>query len=343
MDNYFIELGGSREGVFRRNYYIRKDEEVMEKIESFVENYNNQDVYYSLFSSSTEDVDNSLLYAPFYLDLDINIECEEDFEKVRKDTIISISFLSSQLKIPEEMIKIFFSGSKGFHVIIDPVILGIEPDKDLNEKFKEVAVVINKNTPYKSVDTRIYDKKRLFRFSNSINSKTDLYKVPMTLDILRSITLSELEEYASEPKEMDIFEEPRLIEEAKKGFSKILMSQKLAKSKKKKVVPVELPTSRRKVLPCVKQILKDGVGKGSRNNTSVALASSLFQSGIKQEEIIEHLLNWNESNDPPLPEREITSTVKSAYSLIKSGRGYGCTFFNESDLCLGEKCELYKK
>jgi len=68
--------------------------------------------------------------------------------------------------------------------------------------------------------------------------------------------------------------------------------------------------------PSVSNNLKElykGVSKGQRNETLTRLVGSWVSDGLSFEECLENALLWNEKNDPPLPEKEVTSTVKSIF------------------------------
>ena len=55
--------------------------------------------------------------------------------------------------------------------------------------------------------------------------------------------------------------------------------------------------------------------KGNRNNSTVALANSLFQVGKEYNEVLEIISYWNATkNEDPLDESEIRTTVQSAYN-----------------------------
>ncbi|PTY93094.1 primase C-terminal domain-containing protein [Heyndrickxia sporothermodurans] len=344
MEGYLIELGGVQKGYFRRNHYTPIDDTFDDEVIEYLEATKNTDVYYSVYTYENEDIDNCHIYAPLYFDLDLEFENNADFRKIIRDALLVVSYLEDEFGIPEDLIQIYFSGSKGFHILVEPEVFGIKPSTDLNMQFKKIAQEVNKNTLFHSIDTKIYDRRRLFRFPNSINGKTGLYKVPITMDDLRTMDYEKIQEYASEPREVEIAE-PRLVETARKKFKQILLVNKLkdAKRRNKNKSKVSISTERKDLLPCVKKILNEGAAKGSRNNTCVAIASSMLQSGMTQTEVIDELLTWNEKNDPPLPEREILTTAKSAYSLVQSGRGYGCTFYQEHDYCVGKTCPLFKK
>lgn len=57
-----------------------------------------------------------------------------------------------------------------------------------------------------------------------------------------------------------------------------------------------------------------GVSEGKRNVSLTRIAGSLFADGLSYDEVLNVLLRINECNSPPLPEREVTSIVKSIYS-----------------------------
>ena len=99
---------------------------------------------------------------------------------------------------------------------------------------------------------------------------------------------------------------------------------------------------RKELLPCVQYILNQGCTKGNRNNTTVALANSLFQIGKTYEEVLEIIIYWNsEKNDEPLDRAEINTTVRSAYNNAKNGIFYGCGAFKDLDVCI-KGCPIHK-
>ena len=99
---------------------------------------------------------------------------------------------------------------------------------------------------------------------------------------------------------------------------------------------------KRELLPCVQYILKNGCSKGQRNNTTVALANSLFQVGKDFDEVLEIITYWNATkNEDPLDQAEIRTTVMSAYNNAKQNRFYGCTIFRDLDVCV-KGCPIHK-
>lgn len=54
-----------------------------------------------------------------------------------------------------------------------------------------------------------------------------------------------------------------------------------------------------------------GVSEGGRNDTCARLAGYFFNKGMSTDIVETLLMEWNERNDPPLPAREVRSTIKS--------------------------------
>lgn len=54
-----------------------------------------------------------------------------------------------------------------------------------------------------------------------------------------------------------------------------------------------------------------GVGEGGRNDACARLAGYFFKKGMERDIVEALLLDWNERNDPPMPAREVRTTVAS--------------------------------
>lgn len=341
MEGFITEFGGSKNGFFKRNIYKKRDENFADGVEKFLKEFNNTDAYYGVYNYENSNVETCALYGSLYIDLDLDIEDEDSFHKVKTDAVMTVQYFQTYFKIPMDMLQVYFSGNKGFHVVVPAEILGLTPNVDLNVIYKAIAVNIKEEIEATTIDTRIYDRKRLFRMPNSVNGKTGLYKVPVPIDMLWGCTLDTMKKWASKPREIH-FADPLPLYYSVVRFRSIC--DKLAKSKEKTANREKkefvIPTTPKSLLPCVKKILTTGAAKGQRNNTTVALASSLLQSGKQLKETIEVLEEWNELNDPPLDENELHTTAVSAYSMLKSGKTYGCGVFKDIGMCIGKECKL---
>ena len=330
-----IEMGGTKNGFFTRNYFID-----INQLSQNIKNYDG-DVYSTIYRYDSKDQNTANFIAPLYLDLDID-DIEHNFSKIKQDLALVLRRLKTVFYLSDKDIELYFSGSKGFHILVNHNIFGFEPGRDINKQYKKVAVELKTYTVNKTVDTKIYDNKRLFRVPNTINHKTGLYKVPVSYEKVKSMeSYDELKAYASKPK----IAKPYIYKynhKAREAFDALI--EKIDAEEKAKIntkLAKEF-IQKRELLPCVQYILKNGCAKGQRNNTTVALANSLFQVGKDFDEVLEIITYWNkEKNEDPLDQAEIRTTVMSAYNNAKQNRFYGCTVFRDLDVCV-KGCPIHK-
>lgn len=338
---WYIEMGGmyniKGQKIFGRKIFVHPDKraEIRNK-------FNNTDVYATVLSYDKENQNESNLYGPMYLDLDLNIETESDYKILKSDLCKIVAYLDVNYGIPTNYIKFYFTGKKGFHLIIEPEVFGIMPDNNLNVYFKEIAKELNRATTTQLIDTKIYDKKRLLRLPNSINSKTGLYKVPVTYEQINKMSFEDMKQYASINKPI-IKVQVAPCEKAINRYKEIKDLVNKPKQKQKNTNIKVRPINDIKPPSCIFGILDNGAQEGNRNNTTIILASSFFQNGASYQDTLDLVMRWNElRNDPCLPESEIVTTVASAYQQVKAGRRYGCNSIKEFGLCIGGGCELFK-
>ena len=330
-----IEMGGTKNGFFTRNYFID-----INQLSQNIKNYDG-DVYSTIYRYDSKDQNTANFIAPLYLDLDID-DIEHNFSKIKQDLALVLRRLKTVFYLSDKDIELYFSGSKGFHILVNHNIFGFEPGRDINKQYKKIAVELKTYTVNKTVDTKIYDNKRLFRVPNTINHKTGLYKVPVSYEKVKSMeSYDELKAYASKPK----IAKPCIYKynhKAREAFDELI--EKIDAEEKAKIntkLAKEF-IQKRELLPCVQYILKNGCAKGQRNNTTVALANSLFQVGKDFDEVLEIITYWNkEKNEDPLDQAEIRTTVMSAYNNAKQNRFYGCTVFRDLDVCV-KGCPIHK-
>lgn len=340
---WYVEMGGTyiinSQKVFGRKIYttIDKKSEMRKK-------FNNTDVYATVFQYNNEDQNQSDLFGPMYLDLDMEFHNDNEYSKLKADLTRIVTYLNLQYGIPTKYIKFYFTGKKGFHLIIPAKVFNIKPDKNLNVYFKSIAKELSENTIMPIIDLKIYDNKRLFRLPNSINGKTGLYKVPITYENILNFSYEEIREYASEPKNLDTVE-VTLIDKAVNKLNEIKTALKEAEIKKAKSrkIPTNVDISKVKFPSCIKEIFNTGCAEGNRNNTTIILASAFFQQGVSYDDTFTMINKWNsEKNDPALSDMEIQTTVMSAYQQVQAGRRYGCSSIRDAGLCVGKECKIYK-
>ena len=336
QDCNIIEIGyvanTNTERVFKRNVYIHINEYF-----EYIKNLPCTDTYVSAYVYSNEKVEDAELYGNLYLDFDD----ANNFNNAKEDVIHTLSFFKIVYKIPSDQIKIYFSGHKGFHLIVPKEILGVQPDKNLNNFFKTIAEQIKTFSIHKTVDLKIYDNKRLFRIPNSINSATNLYKIILTPNELFSLNEEQIKELAKQPRFINLPLRLTLNPTANNQYLQaIKLYEQQAKEQNKKSKNYRHKKTLNIVPECITNILEEGAEEGCRNITIACLASFYKESGKTLEEIIDLIGQWNSKNSKPTPYREMCTTIKSIFFGNKT---YGCSTLQTITHCNKSQCELLKQ
>ncbi|MDK2600642.1 hypothetical protein QO179_24420 [Bacillus stercoris] len=302
-------------------------------VQEYRKKNHNTGIYLSAYVYDSQDVKEANLYADFYLDFD----AEDDFEKARQDALASVTYLKQKsYNIPEAMIRIYFSGKKGIHLVVPAVAFGVEPDKHLNEYYKVMAQSISEETKNGTLDLKIYDRRRLFRIANSRHADTGLYKIPLTYFELVMMSVDEIKELATMPRAVK-YEKGYEITRAKQEYGRNIekwsnrFGMKFNNSKKFSAKPLDFTPA------CIQELIDQGPVKGQRNNTAAALTSFWKKQGCTEQKTWDNLVKWNNQS---IPEWELKNTMQSVFS---NDYEYGCSTLETLATCIGEKCPLFRK
>ena len=351
-------MGGKGEGFFRRNIYV-DTLNLASEIEKFRNENNNVDIYLCAYRYENQDnIEKGKLWGAPYLDFDCE-DIEDNYDSLKYQVKYVINYIESSMGIPAEELNIYFSGHKGFHITIPGMGTGIEEGAaDLNQYYKYFAEGLNyilcgKNKSY--LDTGIYDRRRLFRIVNSINSKSGRYKVPVTVDQIYDYGYKEIIEWSKAPHEdknaarihhlrasslegfENIISYGMRYEDERNGVSKSIRRRRRLSIFRKREGEEE---KKQEILPCTFKLLEEGAEIGTRNNSAFTLASSLFQAGYNYEETEEIIEEWNETkNAAPISSRELSQAINSAKNSYDRGMEVGCGRYRDMGLCV-EQCKL---
>lgn len=334
---WWVECGANLpNGRFTRNHIMPAD-----KVNSFRYRYGNRGVFVTAYMYDSKDQDNANLYGDFYLDFDYEIseadDKEQAFNLIRQEALAAVHYIRTIYGIERDQIRIYFSGSKGVHIVVPKEALGVEPNKNLNTIYKMMAEDIARLYSLTTLDLKIYDNKRLFRLPNSIHQKTGLYKVRISYDELTRLSFSEIIELAKEPR-LDPRPVVHKIPRAQMEYNRYIkkLNDYLNRPRNTQVA-IKLDYTP----PCVEYLLNNLVPQGQRNDTIAFLASFFKQTGMPKEQTEETLLEWNEQKCvPPTSSREVRTTVNSIYSCENK---MGCSRARILSKCGGESCKFYKK
>lgn len=314
--------------------------------------------------------------APLYFDLDYG----KDPEVARKEAVKIIDFFTKELDIDKHDLKVYFSGSKGFHIIIDYKAFGIRPREDLHKIFKHIAGYLRYRLgktvekedkeeikPLKSVDLKVYTSKRMLRLPNSVHQKTKLYKTRLTVKELKELNIKEIKNMADEPRREVEFEEEKKTKkrtQAARFFENKLDEYEQAKATTENNYDEgDYVFEKGNPPECVKDLLENGWKKdGDRNQATVQLTCYFKAAGHTREETLEKLEPWvleNTTAKSNYQRQQRVSNTRNVVDSIYSNDSeyqFGCAFIrslhgpkkpNQDDYdrvaCAGELCPVLEK
>ncbi|SFR15353.1 DnaB-like helicase C-terminal domain-containing protein [Desulfoscipio geothermicus] len=267
---------------------------------------------------------------PVYADLfPIDID-DENLEQAHDNARRVLDRLAAAYDVDLQQVKCFFSGAKGFHIMIPTSMFGCYASPRLPVGFKKMAAALLQGINY---DSSIYDTVRLFRLSNTINSKTGLYKIPLyAMEILHKET-ADILELAKEPRTIEPVDEISYNSQLAELFQKSIREEK-----KDDRLPAGALTKPKDAKLCYYAIM-DGVGQGMRDNCALRLAVYWRKQGLADDMIMGIMRAWNQRNSPPLKEKDIEKAIHQA---IERPYDYGCNDQILQQYC-DNRCRFKKK
>jgi len=223
---------------------------------------------------------------------------------------------SAKVDDVEQYIQCWFSG-RGYHLCI-PDIFGFEPSNKLPE---QVKVTVSKYFPEAD---NIYDGARLIRVGQTINEKSNLYKVPLDIAEVLHGTPDEIHGIA-ESQRLDYRPIPILEPQ------QLLDIVEVTEKKDDKVTTHELNPSA--IATCIQKMYEEGDTTGSRHTKMLRMTSYYMRHGLPIEVSKLVMDNWAKSLDISESNRIVDDTYRQRYR-------YGC-FDTIMDKYCDSKCIYY--
>ncbi len=201
--------------------------------------------------------------------------------------------------------QVWFSGSKGFHVVIPQEVFGgFEPHQELNLIHKRIAQLTAEELNLTTVDLSIYSRQRSFRCKYSYHKggskkyKQDCYKVPV--DIFEDSIETVLKKSSMG---MEVKPSPR-ISNVVKTFEN-----------SKKSAYMNYRESSNEYSKFTNQQPLTKIDTLSRHNTIVSKAGELSKAGVFVRTAVDMIHGFNIAYcEPPLPFEEIVKQVTYVYN-----------------------------
>lgn len=231
---------------------------------------------------------------PFYADYLVFDLDAKDLHAAHHDAVSLKTFVEKMGAHCE----VYFSGSKGYHILVPTCQFGFVPTSD-ETILKKMATFIGSRV--RSFDPSIYNKSRVLRLADTINAKTGLYKV--AVPDLETMDVSDVLAYAKEPSAVS-YPPPWEYSTNAHLVSIYEASKQRVIRQIQETEPLESGLHR---------ILKPAK-EGQRNTSLYCVARDLAKRGIYEADA-KTICDWwaKDLCDPPLERHEVSRTVRSAY------------------------------
>lgn len=252
-------------------------------------------------------------YAPLFFDFDGNIEKDDGkcgnqaLEEAKADTLSLCNRLINMINVDSSSLRIWFSGSKGFHVTVDGRIFGIMPNPKIHLLYKYIAYYYSKLLDLKTLDLGVYSCRRQWRIPGSKRKNgveidgelVDQYKVEISFSELNIMSITDIRKKASVNPECDQcnnYKEVDPSDVAMEWISEFIAQYKaqerLVESRARKKIVV--PKDSTGMPKCIEAIKKYEFAKNRRNRAAIILSTFYNNIGIPLDEAEKKIVSWTE-------------------------------------------------
>ncbi len=251
----------------------------------------------------------------------IDIDKKENSDEYTLKKCQSIVYqLTTDYDLQQFNFRVFFSGS-GYHIHIPNAVFNFTPGVDLPFQVRETLMRL-----FPDADPMIYMRTGLYRVPHSLNTKTNLYKIPLEYNEVMGLKWEEIHQLARTPRTEFPYAEVMgdgEMEEFK--VEKIPRIRQLGKVMEPK-----------NVATCIQTMYNNGATEGSRHHTMLRIVSHFRRNGIPSDATKAALLEWNNGQ---LRDQEVIDQVEYSYN---KGYKYGCNDELMTKFC-NPKCIYYKR
>jgi len=249
-----------------------------------------------------------------------------DIDKIHlKQFALFLDHLNINYDIPKDILRLYFSGSKGFHVLIPSTVFDLRPSYTLNVQVRKIVEELCSNVI--EFDGSLYDKLQAYRLRYTVHSKHDLYKTPIDFsDIQKGIdyikTLASRQAHDFVYPESPIDPLPHLAEMASSFNGKHSPKGNDNYSKSTEFDDYNPPFRKLCIFPMLEGTTEHAEdGTPGRIEAGIRLATHFKKEKWGRQYTEAMMDTWNAQNKPPLSTKEIQGLIRVAY---QSPYDYGC-------------------
>lgn len=224
-----------------------------------------------------------------------------------------------ELGVPETAIQPYFSGT-GFHLILARSLFNFQAGTSLPSLVRQTMGDL-----FSGIDLSIYTRAAIYRLVHTINAKSNLYKIPLSVVELDNYSYQQVCDLAKKPR-MDY------------PFSKLIAEPLFFTTTRQEVVATRLIGTAEPltISPCIQRMYNNGPQEGNRHHVLLRIASHFKRNGIPSEAAKAALLHWNNNSLEP------SVVIEQTDSVYNASYRYGCNDHLMREHC-STRCIYYKR
>ena len=232
-----------------------------------------------------------------------------------------------------DMLRIWFSGNRGFHLCVPGRLFGVTSSPNLNKYWRIIARDIKAKVNATTLDESIYTARKMLRAENTKHGKSGLYKIPLELSELSDMSMVDIKMAARSQCEPPPVTEPDAV------FASMARLYQAAINRYTKSVndttwePMETPHFEA-YPPCIVALLKHGVMEiGTVNKTAFRLAAYFKSQELPISETIAVMKQWvlqipvtmthDLLDDGTVDYESLTKQTVDVIKCVYTNEGYG--------------------
>jgi len=277
------------------------------------------------------------------------------------------------LGVKQSHIQCWYSGQKGFHVIVRPEVFGITPHRHLTAIVKMAVLQLADYLDIPTLDRSVYSRARQWRIPNSSHAGSNLFKYELTCRELLDWDAKAIRTRAKEPR-TDFPSEEALpvshvwspheysniepLDEAVTWWRQFhdLYEVRLDMDRLRPRAKISRPLTGDSDFPvCMKDMLENGMKPTgpNRNKVILPMVGFMVDAGIDKQEANHLMANWTKKHFPN--PTELPGRLLNAASVVNTGyagslhfscrmiRANGGKTGEEKVACVGaDKCSWIK-
>ncbi len=213
--------------------------------------------------------------------------------------------------------RIYFSGGKGFHLIIERVIEHPRVHELVQDFAREMAPSLT------TLDPKVYRTRSMFRIPGSPASKLGYYKIELTRAELFTLSYDAIRQLAQRQRFIDTDHDPSTLDEETFDAWLAIATTKLPVYDKLEKVEHLARSVDMEITPCIATMLTRPAPEGERNATAFTLAR-FFRSCELDEDSCRQIImaqpHWEQFE---VEGREVSKVLRSVYRT-KGQSHLGC-------------------